>query len=495
MKSQGDLLIDRRLSPSGDLVILECCRRAKEHEAAGEYEAARNTLAELGRWGGAGHSPVLEGLSKGASAAFLLRAGALTGWLGSAQQMAGAQEAAKDLISEGMRSFEALGDKSGAAEARTELALCYWREGAFDEGRVTLREALDLLDDSDNEMRARALLRWVTIERSDGRLQAALEMLCGNDELFGSLDDHYLQGCFFNLRGLTYKDLLESGSVGDYADRALVDYSAASYHFEQAGHTRYQGRVENNLGYLRLVMGCLNEAHEHLNYARGLFVGLKDRGGVIQADETRARVFIAEGRYDKAVEITRPIITTLEQGEEHALLAEVLTTAGIALARMRCPDEAKAHLHRAVEIAEAAGALGRAALAALTLIEEMHGHLSPLEVCEAYETADRVAGADAITATLLRMRDCASLLPDMVRRLLTVHLPCDLDTEVSSLERQYIEAALNVSDGRITKAARLLGFKHPQSLNSIMQSRHPDLMNTRRPPVKRHRRLMKPRPK
>ena len=39
----------------------------------------------------------------------------------------------------------------------------------------------------------------------------------------------------------------------EYIDRALVEYAAASYHFEQAGHNRFQARVENNVGFfLRL---------------------------------------------------------------------------------------------------------------------------------------------------------------------------------------------------------------------------------------------------
>lgn len=492
MKSQGEIVFDRRLT-AGDDVILECCARAQELEAAGDYEAARNVLAA--RWRGTGHRPLLDGLGQRAAAELLLRAGVLTGWLGSSQQLPGAQEAAKDLINEALRIFEGLDERSRVAESHIELALCYWREGAFDEGRVTLRESLALLGDSDRELRARALLRGVTIERSAGRLSTALEMLADEDGLFGSLGDHYLSGCFHNMRGLTYNNLLEGGAVGDYADRALVEFAAASYHFEQSGHARYQARVEGNYGKLLLAMGRPAEAHEHLSYARGLFAGLRDRGTAAQVDETRARTFIAEGRFDMAVQIIERALAVLEEGGERAHLAEALTTAGVALARIRRFDEAKSSLMRAVEVAETAGATQRAANAALSLLEELHHQLSPKEVCDAYETANRLAGADAVTEMLLRMRDCASLLPDLVRRLLTAEVPCDLNEKVRLLERQHIEEALNASGGRITGAARLLGFKHPQFLTSIMKSRHQDLLDARRPPVSRRRSLMKPRSK
>ena len=39
----------------------------------------------------------------------------------------------------------------------------------------------------------------------------------------------------------------------DYVDVALMEYTAASIHFEQAGHERYHACVENNLGFLFVV--------------------------------------------------------------------------------------------------------------------------------------------------------------------------------------------------------------------------------------------------
>jgi Flp pilus assembly protein TadD len=39
--------------------------------------------------------------------------------------------------------FEELGQADGVAEAYSDLALCYWREGAFDEARVNLEAAFE----------------------------------------------------------------------------------------------------------------------------------------------------------------------------------------------------------------------------------------------------------------------------------------------------------------------------------------------------------------
>src|SRR5687768_14471637 len=112
---------------------------SKKFEEAGDYEAARAALVDL--WQGVGMRPRVENLRDASVAGeVLLRVGALTGWIGSSEQIRGAQEKAKDLLSESVALFEGLSDSGRAAEAQTELAYCYWREGAFDEARVILSE-------------------------------------------------------------------------------------------------------------------------------------------------------------------------------------------------------------------------------------------------------------------------------------------------------------------------------------------------------------------
>ncbi|HEX8557400.1 MAG TPA: hypothetical protein VF668_04830 [Pyrinomonadaceae bacterium] len=105
------------------------CRVAADLTHAGQYEAAREALGEL--WQGAGERPNVGGLEEKTAAEVILHAGVLSGWLG-ADRVRGAQEAAKDLISESAALFEKLGESNRAAGARADLALCYWREGAYE---------------------------------------------------------------------------------------------------------------------------------------------------------------------------------------------------------------------------------------------------------------------------------------------------------------------------------------------------------------------------
>src|SRR2546422_4939446 len=93
-------------------------QRIKELEERGNYEAALDAFGEL--WEGIGHRPKTDGLSEPIRAELLLRTGTLTGWLGSARQVEGAQELAKDLITESARIFEGLGLPDKAAEANID---------------------------------------------------------------------------------------------------------------------------------------------------------------------------------------------------------------------------------------------------------------------------------------------------------------------------------------------------------------------------------------
>src|SRR3989442_6916358 len=149
-----------------------CCRVAKHFEKAGEYEAARQALNEF--WPQTVEAPNFNDLDKPTAAELLLRIGALTGWLGSTAQAEGSQEGAKNLITTSIEIFEELGKTERAAEARSDLALCYWREGSYDEARIHMADALTGLGNDDSDLRAIVLIRAGIVEVWSQRLNEAL---------------------------------------------------------------------------------------------------------------------------------------------------------------------------------------------------------------------------------------------------------------------------------------------------------------------------------
>lgn len=476
--------------------VIPLCEFAKNLEEAGEFERAAETLS--GYWNGLLNRPLVNGLNEETKAELLLRAGTLTGWLGSAKQVSGAQEVAKDLISESAAIFEQLKNAQKVAEAQVDLAICYWREGGLDEARVTLRLVLESFRESQSEQRLRALLNSALVEWTATRDRDALKICTEAAPLFDLSSNDALKGKFHNTYAAVLRSVGTSEHREDYIDRALVEYAAASYHFEQAGHKRFQARVENNVGFLFATIGRFVEAQEHLTHSRALSFSVGDHGGAAGAEDSRAQAFLLEGKYDLAEKAARSAVRSLKHGGEQAMLAEALTTHGKALARLKQSHVAKTTLDQALEIAQNAGNPDRGGIAAVTAIEELSDQLPIDALRNYYRTAETLLSNSQNLSIKTRLGDCA-------RRVLFVSLAeantdttsssadavtmdpgFSLDTEVLRYEGNLIRRALEESDGSITRAARLLGVTH-QGLAFILNGRHSDLLSIRTP-VKRRRR-------
>src|SRR5918997_769977 len=116
------------------------CALSRGMVETGDYEGAVAALADF--WGGVGVEPDLRDLGPEAAAEVLLSAGVAAGFAGKARREAGAQEFAKGLIGRAMRAFAGLGLGAREADAQICLAVCYWREGAYDDARLLLGTAL-----------------------------------------------------------------------------------------------------------------------------------------------------------------------------------------------------------------------------------------------------------------------------------------------------------------------------------------------------------------
>src|SRR2546423_1147068 len=358
-------------------------------------------------WRRVGERPAVEGLAQEATAEVLLQAGRLTSVLGNAGKIDGAQEAAKNLFSESASMFEESADEKKVAEAQTELAICYWREGALDEARVILKEALKRLSDSDGELKALALIRLSIVERSANRYATALDILDEVAPLVEASQSHSLKEKFYNQRGAALENLGRAEGCPEKFDQALIEYAASGFHSERAGHTSHSAIVENNLGLLFYLIGRYDDAHLHLERSRELFVRLKDVYHVAEGDETRAQVFIAEGKFAEAERLTRSAARALEAGGHQAALTRALTTRGVALARMGQAAEARLSLSRAVETSEQAGDPEGAGHAALTLAEELGDGMTARDLCEVFECAQSLLSNSKNPATLARLVACA----------------------------------------------------------------------------------------
>jgi tetratricopeptide (TPR) repeat protein len=458
------------------------CRMALEFEEKGEYVRAEAALGEF--WRGVGTEPQVSNLNAPVQADIFLRAGSITRRVSQSSHTADVQESAKDLITKSLQIYGRLGLEEKAGEAQSELAYCYWRKGENDNALVLLREAITKLPDSDTK--AEAILRTAVIEKCAGRIRLALDILSENAALFERSPSHVLKGRFHFERGTFLKNLGEAEEEEDLTDRALIDYAAASYHFTEGGHERNLGLVENQTGFLLLKRKRLHAAHAHLSRARVIFAGLNDHFRAAQVDDTRARAFIEQGQYHEAVKAASAAVRVLESGDTHALLAEALCTLGTAQAGGG--DYARAHLsfRRAVEVSKLtddAHLIVRSIIAAIT---ELHGGGRLVELIVLYAEADELLTYTGDAGLAGRLHACAGAIvkalgrgrgaddsnaTGAIRRTHPqgVKMSWDgfsLTRTIRRIEAEYIRRALKETSGSVSKAAVLLGYKHPESLNS-----------------------------
>lgn len=466
--------------------VLLRCSAAADFIHRGQYEAACDVLGEL--WQGVGQRPEVKGLKKPAAAEVLLQCGALSSGIGHARNIRGAQHEAKNLISEAQRLFEEKWLPVKVAEAQSELSICYWRMGAFDDARVMLDKAATVVGDKNNEVRARILIRRALVEIWACRYHDALIVLKKAEEFFMKLPDP-IKGRWHTQMGLVLRRLGSAEGRTDYIDRAIIEYIAAIYHYEQSQNDRYCALTLNNLAFLLYRVGKSQEAHEHLDRAGAIFSKLHDPGNLAQVNETRARVLMSEHRYEEAKNVIASSVQVFEEGGDQACLADALTIQATVLARLHDYERSLVLFRRAIEIAANAGAPGYAGHAALSMIEE-HGEsrLTEYEIYAAYRSADEYLKDTQDTEDIARLRACAQIV---IRRLIgTQLLEKDflLPKALHSYEARFIETALSRSGGKISQAAKMLGLSH-QALSSILKNRHKNLRNKRLPPASRRRKM------
>ncbi len=465
------------------------CRVAADLIHTGRYEAAREALGEL--WRGVGERPDVKKLPPATAAEVLLQCGTLTGWLGSVRSVEGAQEKAKDLLTEALRKFQSQGQREKVSEVHYELGMCYWRLGAFDEARVVLDDALKASGEEDTELRAKILIRRTLVEISENRYLEALNILKEAEPIFESANDA-IKGRWHGQKGLVLRRLATAEGRAEYFDKAIIEYTAAIYHYEQAGHERYRALNLNNLAFLLYKLGRYRDAHEHLDRAQLIFTRLKDAGNSAQVDETRARVFLAEGKYREANRVLAGVIQTLEKSGESALLADALTVQGIVWVRLGSVESSIDIINHAMRMAQDSGALTQAGLAALTLIEEhgAAGQLPESELVKVYRRADELLKGTQDAEDIARLRACARTVIEKLSGAQLSDKDFYLPDVVRAYEAKFIREALEAEQGSITRAAKRLGVQH-QSLINILKTRHKELLSLRTPAKPRRRSIIR----
>lgn len=347
---------------AADEEALQMCAKARLLEEAGDYEQACRALSRW--WMQIGERPNLEGLSQAVSAEVLLRVSRLSSWIGNARVIEGGQEIAKDLCSEALTIFEQIRDNEKAAEAENTLAVCYFRNGAFDEARVYLKRASERFGSVTSDLSLTIVVNQAMVERVDDKLPKAHRFLRGIRAEVEKSNNAALKARYSNELGLYFKN---TGST----NRALLEFTSCERHLREAGHLLFLARLKNNVGGLKLQIERYAEAHADLQQAEDLFSLLNDQSGAAITLETQARVFLAERMYHEAEDAARRAVSLIEGSSDMAALIENLTTWGISLARLGHYGQARTTFFRARTIALEFIGSKKAVEISLVMLEEV----------------------------------------------------------------------------------------------------------------------------
>ena len=475
---------------SADAEALFRCRTALEQKDKGDYQGAQKTMRPY--WSRVGEPPNTRGFDRSVAAEILFCVGVLTSWIGSKDQVSDTQEIAKNLLTQSIAYFESMNDVTKTAVAQSEIAYCYWREGALNEARSWLHEALKKLA-FEGAPRARALLKLTTVEWTAGRFREALELLDSNESLFRKITNHTIKGGYHTELAIIHRNLASTENRLEYFRRAINEYREAEKQFGLAHNQVFRADVINNVGFLLYKLGRYKEAHKYLDEARRLTVRFKDKSHTAQIDESRAQVLIAEGRLTEAERVARRAVSALRKTGRFCLIAEALITQAVALARLGRTDYARSMFQQAIHVAHQVNALNTAGLAALTLIEEVR-NLAPEIVQSAYRQAREWLANSQSPDTKLRLADVTDKVlasiqtelksDDATEILLTE--PGGLQAQLDRYEGVIIKRALVQAGGKVTLAASLLELRY-QSLAYKIEHQHPELLNYRTPVRRRPR--------
>ena len=249
---------------SRDEEALSRCEIALEQRDNETPQGALEIMRPL--WRGVGTRPETQRLEPETVAYVFFCTGTLTGWIGARHQIKDAQETARNLITESITYYEAHHLKREAAEARSELAYCYWREGRVNEARIMLLESLEGLPPVGIK-RARALLKLADVEQSAARNYDALKLLTDNIAVFENIKHVVVKGSYHNELAMTFEEIAVADRRADYFQRALTEYKAAEQHFRLAKNHINRASVKNNEAVVLSKLGRFKEAHKHLDQA------------------------------------------------------------------------------------------------------------------------------------------------------------------------------------------------------------------------------------
>lgn len=333
------------------------------------------------------------------------------------------QPKAKDLLTNATELFEANNLFDKAAEAKINLAFCYWNLGEVNECQAIL----DVVEAEFSKNSLHPIYLQIRINRLliyffNQDIKSALKIIEEIDVSMRFCTDVRLQAMFHNQAGIFY--------------RADKQYEKAVFHLNEA--IRFAKKVNNklfvainlnNLAYLYKEVVDFQKAFDCISESISEVSKIKHQGFLAHALDTKALIYLDWNKTERALETINQSIEYFNRGEDFRGLTDALWTKIRCLFRLGDAEEGFSVFAELGQIAQ-----------------ERIGEVAVQKF------------AKKLTEEVYVLR----------------HLP--LAEESAEFKKSRVAKALVEANGTIGTAAKILGLNSHQALSDILNKQFPGLL-------------------
>jgi tetratricopeptide (TPR) repeat protein len=400
--------------------LLQLIEEARNAELCRDTESLRKTLQIV--WN-VEETPNFDNYDYAIKAQLLRLCGVFLSFYGFARNKKNYQLRGKDLLTNAIEIFETNQLLDKAAEAKINLAFCYWNLGEVNECETVL----EVVESDFGKNLLHPVYLQICVNRLliyfwNQDLGSALKIIEEIATPMQFCTDVRLQAMFHNQSGIFYTNTAEY-------EKAIFNLSEAIRFAEKARNKLFVAINLNNLAFLYKDAKEYDTAFKYISESVDKFKLLDNKGFLPHALDTKALIYLDWNKTENALETIDQAIDYFSQGEDYRGLTDALWT------KVRC-------LIR----------LGRREDAFVTFAE-----------------LEQIAGE---RIGEIAVRKFAKNLADEIYALR--HLP--LLEEVAEFKRSQVAKALKDANGSIGKAAKILRLKNHQTLSDILNKQFPGLV-------------------
>lgn len=367
--------------------------------------------------------PELSGIDELTSADLLQVCGSFLILHGNFRGLKDSQIHARNLLTKAIEIFEDHELYEKAAKAKLYFGYSYFNTDEVNE----FDTIYDLLEEEAKNQKWQEILLLARINRLivftlKENFDAANNLINQNAQLFNKSDNLRLKGMFFLESGIFYHQRKKFKLAKKYLTEAVNL-------FRKLEIERFEASSLNSLSLVYKDLRDFSKAHHTCDQSFSIYLKLKDYGSVPHILDSKALIYIEEKNFDEALKLVDVAINEFSNTDDVRGLLDAMWTRCICLFSQKRSIDALA------------------------------------QFLEIHQTAIEKVGEVIAEKYLRYFDDKIYFIEDLPLR-----------EEIANFKKNCVSRAIQKADGKITKAAKILGYKH-QTVSNIKNNLFPELQS------------------